>query len=62
MVHTTEYTECHAFPSVVRIDTPRPLNRWRVFPPLLVLGGTHLLGGEEAGGANLDEGTDTLVL
>jgi hypothetical protein len=31
-------------------------------PPLVTGGGTNSLGGEGAGGANSDEGTDTLVL
>ncbi len=47
----------------VKIGSPRPLTRQRVLPSLpLVPGGTHSLGGEGAGGANSDEGTDTLVL
>jgi hypothetical protein len=31
-------------------------------PPHFFQGGTHSLAGEGAGGANSDEGTDTLVL
>ncbi len=56
-------TECQAFSLVVRIGSPRPLTRTAseccpLPPPLVPGGGAHSL----AGGANVDEGTDTLVL
>jgi hypothetical protein len=42
---------------------PPPPDRKQVLPPPLVPGGgTHPLGGGGEGGANADEGTDTLEL
>ncbi len=42
---------------------PPPLTRKGVLPPLWFQGdGTHSLAGEGAGGANSDEGTDTLEI
>jgi hypothetical protein len=61
---TTEFTECQAFSTVVRIGSARPPPRQRMLapPPIWFQGGTHSLAGEEVGGANSDEGMDTLVL
>jgi hypothetical protein len=53
----THYTECQALSLVVRIGSPRPLTRKRVLPAPRFEGGTNSLVG-----ANLDEGTDILVL
>ncbi len=43
---------------------PRPLTCKRLLPlpPLFPGGGEHPLAGDGVGDANLDEGTDTLVL
>jgi hypothetical protein len=67
-----EYTECQAFSPVIRIflALPHPLTRKLVLPPPPPhpygtkgpRGGDTLAEGEGAGGANADEGTDTLVL
>jgi hypothetical protein len=56
---TTECTECQAYSSVVRIGSPRPLTRRRVYPHWFRGGGggTHSLAGEGAGTK-----TGTLVL
>jgi hypothetical protein len=41
---------------------PHPLTRRRVCPPLWFRGRGHTLAGEEVGGPNSEEGTDTVVL
>ncbi len=47
----TEYTECQAFSSVVRIVSLRPLTRKRVLPPFGSRGGhTHWVRGGGSGG------------
>jgi hypothetical protein len=56
------YTECQAFSPVVRIGSPPSLASERYPPPPLIPWGKHSLGEEGLGGANSDEGTDTLVL
>ncbi len=56
-VDTKGYAECQDFYPVVRIGSPRPLTRKRVLRPLW-----FRVGGHSLGGANSDEGTDTLVL
>ncbi len=54
--------KCQAFSPFVGIGSPRPLTQQRVLPPPFGFKlGTHSLAGEGAGGANSDEGTDTLV-
>ncbi len=47
----TEYTECQAFCTVVRIGSPQPLNRKRLLPPpLRVHGGDTPACGKGGGG------------
>ncbi len=62
----TEYTEYQAFSPVVRISSAPPPNPQAsaASPPLWFQGswGDTLTEGEGTGGANADEGTDTLVL
>jgi hypothetical protein len=56
-------SECQAFSPVVRIGSPYPFSPQRGLPsPWFQGGGAHSLGGEGAGVADSDEGTDTLVL
>jgi hypothetical protein len=55
--------ECQTFSLVVRIGSDHPQMGKQMLPtPLLVLGGGgwDTLVGEGVGGANSDEGTDTL--
>jgi hypothetical protein len=59
---STKYTECQSFSPVVRIGSPAPSPASECCPPTFgSKGGAHSLGGEGAGGANSDEGSDTLV-
>jgi hypothetical protein len=49
-MHTNTEAECLAFSPIVGIRTPPPPHpQARVFPPPLVQGGTHSLGGEGVG-------------
>jgi hypothetical protein len=49
-----------AFSLVVQIGSPCPDPKASIAPPPLGSGGTHSLGERGRGGANSDEGTDTL--
>jgi hypothetical protein len=52
-VQVTEYKECQAFPSVIRIGSPAPPQpQASVASPPLDPGGIDYLAGEGAGGAN----------
>jgi hypothetical protein len=65
MVYNTEYTECQALSPLVRIGSPRPSLANKCCPssppPLWFQVGEHTSLREMVqGGANSDEGTDTL--
>jgi hypothetical protein len=51
---------CELFLESSEMGLPHPLTRSRMCLSSLVPGGAHSLGGGELGGANSDEGTDTL--
>jgi hypothetical protein len=65
MGRTTAYPDCQAFCPVVQIvfpPTPSPPSEY-CSPHLLgPTGETHPLAGEEMGGPNSDEGTDTTMI